>query len=279
MGEAAPPRGMAGNFCYRTTWTEDALAADPANPSASAMRSLERALGVMKVLEQSRRPLRLSEIARRADLHVATTQRILRVLERFGYVGQEVTGYTTGITSLLNAHAFLTSNGLVIAARPVLQELADACGLTATLSVQVGLSKVVIGRVEGASPLRYQLPVGGRMPLHLGSGRIFAASMEPAQVAELLEEVGEIRLATGRVLTPGEFVTQLGAIRNHGYAVTFSERVLGAASVGVPIVDRAGRVIASVQLSGLVEDVDTSRLDWYVSELKRAAAAIAERTG
>jgi len=274
MGAGGPP---GSSFCHLRSWTEVTLGADAVNPAASTMRSLERALSVMKVLEQSRRPVRLSEIARHAALHVATTQRILRVLERFGYVCQGASGYTIGVSSLLNAHAFLVSNALVRGAMPVLQELADACNLTAALSVRVGLSKVLIGRVDASNPLRYQLPVGERMPLHLGAGRVLAASMEPNEIAELIAEVGEIRQATGELLSTDDFTKRLAEIREQGYVVTSSERVLGGASVGVPVVDLAAHVIAMVQVSGLTEHFDTTRIDWYVAELKRAAAAIAAR--
>jgi IclR family acetate operon transcriptional repressor len=241
------------------------------------MRSLERALGVLTVLEQSRQPLRLSEIARRADLHVATAQRILGVLERFDYVGQDGNGYIIGVASLLNAHSFLLSNTLSRAATPILQELAHACGLTALLSIRVGFSRVLIGRVDGSSPLRYQLPVGERMPLHLGSGRVFAAAMSPGELSALLEEVGEIRLATGQTVTRAEFIERLREIREQGYAVGFSERALGAASIGMPVFGLQKEVLGIVQLAGLVEDVNPAKIDWYVSEMKRATTALAER--
>lgn len=253
------------------------MAEGKTNPSASTMRSLERALGVLRVLEQSRQPLRLSEIARRAELHVATTQRILGVLERFGYVGQNGNGYVIGITSLLNAHAFLVSNSLSRAATSILQELAHASGLTALLSVRVGFSRILIGRVDGASPLRYQLPVGERLPLHLGSGRVFAAAMTPEELTELLDEVGEIRLATGQTLTRDEFIEKLRDIREQGYARGYSERVFGASAIGAPVLGVDNEVVGIVELVGLAEDIDAAKIDWYVSEVKRATAALAER--
>ena len=44
------------------------------------MRSLDRAFDVLGVLQDAKQPLRLSEVARHASLHVATVQRILGVL-------------------------------------------------------------------------------------------------------------------------------------------------------------------------------------------------------
>jgi Transcriptional regulator len=53
---------------------------DKKSDRANPMNSLERSLDVIGVMEEPAAPLRLSEIARRAHLHIATTQRIVNVL-------------------------------------------------------------------------------------------------------------------------------------------------------------------------------------------------------
>lgn len=246
---------------------------------AGTMRSLERALEVLEVLELTRKPLRLSEVARRANLHVATTQRILAVLHRHRYVDQDGAGYTMGVMPLANAHAYLVSNTLANGAMPILQELAQTSGLTSAMSVRIGFYHVLVARVDGANPLRYQPPVGERMPLHVGAGRVFAASLASTELDDLLERVGEIRLATGQVLTREEFLERIRVIRQQGYALGYSERVPNASSIGSPVFNRNGELIAAVQLSGLAEDLEPAQLECYVTEVRQAAAAITGRIG
>lgn len=243
------------------------------------MRSLDRALEVLEVLELTRKPLRLSEVARRANLHVATTQRILAVLHRHGYVDQDSAGYTMGVVPLANAHAYLVSNSLANGARSILQELAHTSGLTSALSVRIGFSHVLVARVDGADPLRYLPPLGERMPLHLGAGRVFAASLETEELDELIERVGEIRLATGQLLTRLEFLERISAVRQQGYALGYSERVPDASSISAPVRNRDGTLIAAVQLSGLVVNLEPGQLECYVTEVRQAAAAITNRVG
>jgi len=141
------------------------------NQPVTSMRSLERAIDVLEVLDGSRHALRLSEIARRAGLPVATTQRILGVLEARGRVERDAGGYRPGVGLIFGAHAYLTSSPLIMAARPVLQDLAAETGLTASLFRRVGWSRVVLARIDGTRPLRYELPVGERLPLHIGAGK------------------------------------------------------------------------------------------------------------
>ena len=241
---------------------------------AKTMRSLERALEVLGVLEESRKPMRLTDVARESGLHIATAQRILGVLERFGYVSQEPGGYTMGVTALANAHAYLVASTMPQVAGPVLRELAEATGLTATISVPVDLRRVLIARVDGATPMRYQLPVGERLPIHVGTGRVVAAYLSEEQLEQLIDEVVPYVTASGDTIDEPTFRRMLEQVRAQGYATSQSERTPGAASVGAPILDAEGGLIALLQVSGHVEDVDETEIGSYVTELSRAAIAI-----
>jgi len=242
------------------------------------MRSLERALDVLEVLAENGRALRLSDVARQADLHVATTQRILNVLVARGFVEQDASGYRPGAATLPAAHSFLTGNGLARAATPVLQELAAATSLTAAVYVRTGLRRVLIARVEGKDPLRYQLPIGERLPLHVGAGKVLAAAMPAGEREALIEQVGDFTLASGQTVTSDEFRAQLEEIARTGYHVSSSERVLDMASVVAPI-EVDGSVVGALQVTWLAADQPAETMQTLVPEVRRAAAAVAMRYG
>lgn len=248
-----------------------------AEAGATTMRSLERAIDVLEVLENARTPLRLSEIARRAGLHVATTQRILVVLERRGRVEHDGITYRTGVAMLFGAHAYLFSSALAQSARPVLQELASETGLTASLFVRTGWSRAVIARVEGARPLRYELPLGERLPLHLGAGKVLAADMPRDEIKQLLDETGPIVTADGRRVTRKAFMAEIAKIRQQGYGIARSERVPGMSSVAAPVLRPDGSYAGATQISALAEDLRDQELDSLVVEVRRAAVAISLR--
>ena len=248
------------------------------NAPVTSMRSLERAIDVLEVLDGSRHALRLSEIARRADLPVATTQRILGVLENRGRVERDAGGYRPGVGLIFGAHAYLTSSPLITAARPVLQDLAAETGFTASLFRRVGWSRVVLARVDGTRPLRYELPVGERLPLHLGAGKAIAAWMTAEEIDELLAHGGDDLVgADGAALDHDRFRDDLKRIRDRGFSHAYGERVPGMASVAAPVMDADGTVIAAVQVAGHQEDVGQERIDPLGVEVQRAAFAIARR--
>jgi IclR family acetate operon transcriptional repressor len=246
-------------------------------PPANNLRSLDRAIDVLEVLEDAPRGLRLTEIARRADLHVATTLRILNALEARGRVERDETHYRAGVGLLFGAHAYLTTSPLVAASRPVLQELAADTGLTSSVFVRTGLSRAVIARVEGSNPLRYELPIGERLPLHLGAGKILAAHLPEHDRQRLLAEAVPFVTAGGREVTVQSFVRQLNEIRTTGVAVSTDERIIGGRSVAAAVHDRGGVVMAAIQVAGTDESLQQARVSSLILTVRNAADTLSRR--
>ncbi|MET9035888.1 IclR family transcriptional regulator [Streptomyces mirabilis] len=247
-----------------------------ATPSASPMRSLDRAFDVLGVLEDARHPLRLSDIARRADLHVATAQRILNVLIDRGYAAREDTGYLAGPAAVATAHAFLVNNRLSPVALPILQELAATTSLTPTLFVRVGGARVPIARVEGRNPLRYQLPIGDKLPLHLGAGKALLAWLPEDEQAAYVADATPFTRASGRQVTADELTAELRAVHDAGYTVSQSERVTDVTSVSAPIL-KGDTLLGALSIVGPSTDLPESDHPRVIAEVRNAAQAIAAR--
>lgn len=244
---------------------------------ASSMRSLERAIDVLEVLDESRQALRLVDVARRTDLPVATTQRILNVLEARGRVERDATGYRPGSGLIFGAHTYLHSNPVVLAAGPVLQELAAETGLTATLFKRVGWHRVALARVDGSRPLRYEISVGERFPLHLGAGKVLCAAMSPEELQAFLTNGPELSLPDGSVRAHDDFESEIVAIRGAGYSIARGERVPGMASIAAAIRPSEGSPTAAIQVTGGVEEIPDERVEPLGVEVRQAAYALARR--
>jgi IclR family acetate operon transcriptional repressor len=178
---------------------------------------------------------------------------------------------------LFGAHAYLATNPVAVAAPLVLQQLASATGLTASVFVRTGDSRAVVARVEGTHPLRYVLPIGQRLPLHIGAGRVLAAHMDEQELADLIDRVGDFSVADGRRVTAEEFRAELAAIRARGWCFSSNERVVGTASVAAPVFSPGDRCTTAIQVAG------PAAVDAFVDpaalsvEVRQAAAALAAR--
>lgn len=243
----------------------------------STMRSLERAIDVLEVLERSGAPLRLSDVARKADLHVATTQRILNVLEARGRVDHDSSGYRTGVAMLFGAHAYLTTSRVALAAPTILQQLADATGLTASVFVRAGDSRAAVARVEGADPLRYVLPLGERLPLHIGGGKALAAHLDGAELERLLAGTTSFTRANGTTFTQEELRRELEEIRRTGLCVSRDERMRGTTAFAAPVLSIDGSCLAAVQIAGPSHSPAVENSAELGYQVRSAAEALAAR--
>ncbi|CAG0942194.1 HTH-type transcriptional regulator KipR [Anaerolineae bacterium] len=240
------------------------------------VRSIDRALDLLLALEQTGRPMRLTELAQTTGIHKATSQRLLSVLERRGLVEKDSTLYHLGPATVPLAYAFFQGNNLSKAILPFLQELATTTEETVSLFVRLGFSRVAIQRVEGKHPMRYVLPVGQRLPLYLGAGKVLAAAMPEEELNAMLNQIGEIRTAIGEKWTRETFLDKLRLIREQGYDISFNERTIGGVSVTAPILRAEKNVVEAITIAGSTENITPERIPALTVEVRRAAQAIGE---
>jgi DNA-binding IclR family transcriptional regulator len=174
------------------------------------------------------------------------------------------------------AYSYLLSNEVSQVSLPVLQELATASQETASLFVRIGHQRVVVQRVEGAHPLRYVLPIGRRLPLHMGVGKALAAWLPIEEQKKLVQGLGIVRYAKGDTILPEALLEEFAAVKKLGYAVSMNEREMGVASVAAPVFDSSGNIAAAISVAGSSSRIE-SKLDSLIVEVSRAAASVTER--
>ncbi|MEV5886866.1 IclR family transcriptional regulator [Streptomyces sp. NPDC052020] len=207
---------------------------------------------------------------------MATAQRILNVLVDRGYAAKEDTGYVAGPAAVATAHAFLVNNRLTPVALPILQELAATTGLTPTLFVRVGTARVTIARVEGRNPLRYQLPIGDKLPLHLGAGKALLAWLPENEQESCVAAAVPFTRASGQQVPAEDLIAELRDIKKNGFALSQDERVLDVTSVSAPVL-KDGHLLGSLSVVGPSSDLPETDHARIVTEVRHAAGAIAAR--
>jgi len=221
--------------------------------------------------------MRLSDIARESGLHVATAQRTINQLVRRGYIQQDRLGYSLGPVVLSLAHAFVVNDRLSTVATPILTELSATTGLTSSVFVQSGQERILIARVDGTEPMRYQFPIGRRVPLDVGGGKVLLSAWDEEELDRYLAGYEQTRLPSGRVQSAGDLKKQISRIREDGYHLAESERELGALSLTHRIQDPEGTIVAAINLVTTTEKTSADQLMSFLPELSRGAGAIGVR--
>lgn len=246
-----------------------------AGKAATTMRSLSRALDVFEQLQRSDRPQRLSELARSCGITLPTTLRLLRVLQDYGLVSQTEKNYRIGPAVLPAARSFLENDPLLLAARPILLQLATQTHLTASLYSRLGLERILVARVDGDNPLRYDLPLGKRLPLTRGAaGKILIADLPDEELQHIAEA------AVDRRQEEASFDLEVLKSRlpdpEEGYAFSVDERASGVMSAAVAVPRPTSAVTESIALTTPVEAYPQEDLRAQVPELRRAARRLSE---
>lgn len=175
----------------------------------STLQTLDRGLSVLDLVSRTPAGLSIAEIANELGVHRAICYRIVATLEQHHLVARDGQGRVRlGAGAVTYSERFLAH--LRRAAQPVLQELANATGATAFLSVAEGSESVAIAVAESENTfLRVGYRVGSRHPLDRGAAgtailaRRAPVEGEPAAVRTAREDgiafsVGEIEQgATG----------------------------------------------------------------------------------
>jgi len=218
------------------------------------IRAVHRAFAILRAFRAQEQGLSLGEIAQRARLDKATARRLLRTLMAERLIEQAAAGgvYSLGVGVLELAAGVAPAGDLRQRAEPVLAALAEATGGTAFLGVVHEGAAVCVARADGRSAIQVRSwSVGGRLPLHCGAGpRVLLAYLPASEQRRILSR----RLEALTPATPVDarrLAALLPRIRERGWEIAVDDVVEGLASVAVPVRDAAGRVIATISVTGL----------------------------
>jgi DNA-binding IclR family transcriptional regulator len=136
---------------------------------------------------------------------------------------------------------------------------------------------VYIDRVEAEWPLRMQLPIGTRVPLHCtASGKLFLSSLPPAMRGAVLRSL-TLEARTARSFTDPEALgAALEDIRGSQVGTDNQEFLDGMVAVAVPVTDSAGRFFAALAVHAPVMRMNLDEMMTHVPVLREAAAGLSE---
>ncbi|HUX41672.1 MAG TPA: IclR family transcriptional regulator [Rectinemataceae bacterium] len=246
----------------------------------TSVRSLEKALDLLDYLEKTGSPRGVRAIEMDTGIPKATAQRLLEVLESKGFVRKHEGKYALWVGALHLARSFKASDGLTRSALPIMRALVESSEETCSLYVRQGLERILVERVESPHPLRFQTPIGERLPLHIGaSGLVLCAGMPDAELGEYISTLEAVRLADGTLLSQELLAERIRSVRHDGFAIGVGERLEGMSSVAAPVDTKDKGIIAAINIAGPSTRMDAQKLERLSIELRGAARELGEAYG
>jgi len=226
-----------------------------ASASASNVPAADNLLRVLTYLASHRRPVAASALARDLDLPRSTVYHLLNVAAGRGFVVHlpAERRFALGAAAFELSGGYASQQPLARLGRPLVAQLVDRLGHSGHLAVLHGSD--VLYLVEERAPHRPSLvsDVGVRLPAHLtASGRAMLAALTPAQRRAVVTLPLVAR--HGEPMTPSALRALLATVRRDGFAIEDGEVTPGLASVGVPVLDRAGWPAAALAVTFPADD-------------------------
>lgn len=235
------------------------------------VKSIQRAFTIIRTISKfNDHGLRLSQIAKKTDLHIATTRRLLHTLisEEFIMYDTTIKKYFIGgqiyKISSSNEYSQLSSKY-----HGVLEKLTKMTGDTSYLSCRIGFDILCIDTVEGYNPIRVVYEVGERWPIGIGSAGIAILGAIPLDEVEDILAANESRYFSGNVkIDLKRIKNYLEFSREMGFSFCENLHLVGSNTVGIPIKNSQNKIIGAISVTSISERMPFKKAMEIVEEIK-----------
>jgi DNA-binding IclR family transcriptional regulator len=238
--------------------------------------AIDKALTILELLDSSRSGRSLADLSGASGLPKTTVHRLLGTLTERGFVDKTPgSGYRIGRKIIALGSAAAERDTLVMAARPVLLDLVEACGETAQLGAVMNRQLLFVDRIE---PEEVAIRIG-YMPsplaeLHTSAmGKAVLGASPDAFVRDYVSS-GMYGYTEHTITGAEEMLNEIEVIRGRGYAESNEERYAGVYAVGSAILDRRATPIAAVSLAAPSNRVSDDKREVMAALVQRAAREI-----
>ncbi len=223
----------------------------PPRPARSGSQSLERGLDILEMIEAENGDIGVRELARRLELSPTIVQRLVSSLAVRGYIEKntETSRYRLGHRSMILGASGERGVDYLVTARRELDRLAQEHHLNGFVSVLRSGRAIYLLAVQ-ADGLAIRVSIGSEMPLHsTAAGKVLLASLDDGEARKLLGHRKLLAITPHTVTDSATLIASLAKVRRQGFATVVEENIPGVLSVGAPITDRAGSVVAALSVA------------------------------
>lgn len=210
---------------------------------------VSRALALLDCFGVNRPTLTLSQLARHTGMPLSTVHRLVGELVAWGALERGADGaYRVGLRLWELGALAPRGQGLRERALPFLEDLSQITRENVQLAVRDGTEVVFVERIAGTGAVPVLTRVGGRFALTATGVGLVLLAHAPTEVQE--DVLGErIDRFTERTVTdPARLRAMLADIRANGFSISDRQVTMDSLSVGAPVADGRGQVIAAVSL-------------------------------
>lgn len=249
---------------------------------APPSKTLARGLDVLDMVLHADPPMRLTDVAERMQMDMASAHRMLRTLEVRGYLtrGESERGYRPGKKIWSLAHCLPKLHETLERLRPLLLQLTEDTGQVAHIGT-LEMGRVVLADVVLTPSARVSVTqaTGDTEDVYCSAiGKVLAAFAPRDKLDDILEAQDFKRHTQYTIVGREALEIELERVRRCGHAFDDREGSLDVSCISAPILDPSGMCEIAIGISTIASQLTGSicdRADWI--SLVRDAAILAEK--
>lgn len=225
------------------------------------MGGLAKGLAVIESFSAERPRQTISEVSAATGLDRATARRCLLTLAHLGHADYDGKFFTLTPRVLRLGTACLASMPLPHLVQPSIERLSEALGESASVSILDGAEIVYVARAAQRKVMSVALMPGSRLPAFCTSmGRVMLAALPETQARTVLESAPRPARTPFTLTGIEPIMALLAQVKAQGWCAIDQEVELGLRSIGVPVFDSRGRVVAALNIGLPLRDESVEAL-------------------
>ncbi len=243
-------------------------------------RAVEKCLDILMAFSPHNQEMGTVEMSLKMDINKSTTSRLLHVLERKGFLRQNLKTkkFQLGPSAMNLGIAIKRSleTNLVHLAKPHMDELRNELKETIALEVFSGNNTVLAYLAKGPHRISLAGNVGDILAVHAAAGAKVILAFSSSRVRERILNGKLARLTPNTITDPEHLKKQLQEILKNGFSFDREEHDIGTCAMGVPVFNSEGKPCAALVVIGPSQRINLLNDSRVVTLLKETASKISE---
>jgi len=240
------------------------------------VNSLVKGLDVIRTFNRNKPQMTLTEVSRISGLTRASARRILLTLVREGYA--ETDGKYFGLRPKVLELGFSALSSMTIGeiSQPTLNVLEKKLNESCFVAVLDGEEVLYICRASGRRRITVNVPVGSRAPAHaVSTGRVLLGALPDKEIDRYIARVHLQKITPNTIVSKPKLKSAIKEAAKQGWSIVDQELDIGLRSLSVPIYNRAGEVVAALNVCCPTSRITMADMrNKLVSELLHASRSI-----
>lgn len=253
--------------------------------SKYCIKSVQKALKILKLFDVENFELSLTEISDLLDLNKSSVLRLVETLRQEGFLKQdeETKKYKLSVILFKLGTLVYESMNLKKIARPYLEKAANETGLVVHLGILEKEGVVVLEKIwpnKQVESIRMVSRTGGIIPIHCTAiGKVLLAFKSEKEIREIMKNKKLTKYTPTTITDLEEFLKVLRETKKYGYAVNNGEHEPYIKALAYPIFDDKKQVVAAMSLTGLREAMNEKDQSYLCNLAKEISLSISRELG